>query len=76
MRILQISSARSIGGGERHVADLSNELAKRGHNLFAALVPDSPMRGELSLVPPQNILEFPLRNALDISTAVKIGKLA
>ena len=76
MRILQISSARSIGGGERHVAGLSNELAKRGHGVFAALVPDSPMRAELFHLRAENIAEFPLRNALDISSAIKIGRFA
>jgi len=76
MRILQISSARSIGGGERHVADLSNELAERGHDVFAALVPGSPMRAEMFRLPSENIAEFPLRNALDISSAIKIGKFA
>jgi glycosyltransferase involved in cell wall biosynthesis len=74
MRILQISSARSIGGGERHVADLSNELTKRGHELFAAVVANSPMPGAMPAVPTSNIAVFALRNALDISTALKIGK--
>ena len=76
MKILQISSARSIGGGERHVANLSNELTKRGHDIFAAVVRDSPMPGAMFEVPAVNIAEFPLRNALDISSAVKIGKFA
>jgi len=34
------------------------------------------MRGELSGLASQNIAEFPLRNALDISSAIKIGKFA
>ena len=76
MRILQISSARAIGGGERHVADLSNELLKRGHDVFAAVGPNSPMPDALSGVPRDNIAEFSLRNAIDISTAVKIGNFA
>ncbi len=75
MRILQISSARSIGGGERHVLDLSNELTKRGHDIFVAVVPGSPLLRALSRVPPGNLAEFPLRNALDLSTAVKIARL-
>ncbi len=76
MRILQISTARSIGGGERHVADLSNELIKRSHDIFAAVVRDSPMPRAMSNLPAKNIVEFPLRNALDISSAIKIGKFA
>jgi glycosyltransferase involved in cell wall biosynthesis len=74
MRVLQISSARSIGGGERHLIDLSTELAKRGHEIFVAVVPNSPLREKLSTLPAGNIGEFPLRNALDISSAVKIAK--
>src|SRR2546422_8870786 len=31
MHILQICSAREIGGGERHLADLANALTQRGH---------------------------------------------
>ena len=74
MRILQISSARSIGGGERHVIDLSSELAKRGHEIFVAVVAGSPLRERLSRIPGENIAEFPLRNALDVSSAVQLAK--
>ncbi len=76
MKILQISSARSIGGGERHVVDLSNELTKRGHDIFVAVVPGSPLPTALSRVPPGNMTEFPLRNAFDVSSAIKIGHFA
>lgn len=76
MRILQICSARSIGGGERHVADLSNELTRRGHDIFAAVVPGSPILPELSALPPENIVAFPLRNSVDAVSAIKIGKFA
>ena len=74
MRILQISSARSIGGGERHLVDLSNGLSKRSHDVFAAVVPGSPLMAELSSLPPENITTLPLRNALDISSAVRISR--
>ncbi|PYT00980.1 MAG: hypothetical protein DMF63_04770 [Acidobacteria bacterium] len=74
MRILQISSARSIGGGERHVIDLSNQLARRGHNVFVAVVPRSPLRDELRDVPVENIVEVPLRNALDVPSALKLAQ--
>ncbi len=74
MRILQICSAREIGGGEKHLADLSNELARRGHEVFAALSPSSPVRAELSEVSAGNILELPMRNALNLSTAMKLAR--
>ncbi|MEP7150002.1 MAG: glycosyltransferase family 4 protein [Acidobacteriota bacterium] len=76
MRVLQISSARSIGGGERHVVDLTNELTERGHDIFVAVVPGSPLPTALSRVPPRNMAEFPLRNALDVSSAIKIARFA
>ena len=48
LRILQISSAQSLGGGERHLADLANGLARRGHDVYVALRPNSPLIQELA----------------------------
>ncbi len=74
MRILQICSAREIGGGERHFADLANELARRGHEVFAALSPASPLRQELSALTSANVIERPMRNALNLSTAMQLAR--
>jgi L-malate glycosyltransferase len=74
MRILQISSARSFGGGERHFVDLTNALAERGHDLRVALIPDSPLISHLRNIDPENIFTLPLRNALDIQSAWKLRK--
>jgi len=74
MRILQICSAREIGGGERHLADLANTLAQRGHQVFAALSPSSPVRATLSSVSPENIIELPMRNSLNLATAMKLSR--
>jgi glycosyltransferase involved in cell wall biosynthesis len=76
MRILQVCSAREIGGGEKHLADLSNSLARRGHDLFAALIPGSPLVPELPTVPPENIIELVMRNALSLGSAVKLARFA
>ena len=73
MRVLQICSARSIGGGERHVIDLSNGLTMRGHEVFVALVPDSPLVARLTEIPSERIVTLPLRNAMDIASAVRIA---
>lgn len=75
MRILQICSARELGGGEKHLADLANALAKREHHVYAVVVPGSPLLGELSALPKQNILELPLRNSLNILSAYKLARL-
>lgn len=73
MRILQICSARQIGGGERYVADLSNSLGEHGHDVFAALAPDAPLVDELSGVAENNILFSRMRNALDVSSAYELS---
>jgi glycosyltransferase involved in cell wall biosynthesis len=74
MRILQICSARDIGGGERHLADLANALARRGHEVFAALSPGAPLRKELSALNPSNVIELPMRNALNLRTAMRLSR--
>jgi glycosyltransferase involved in cell wall biosynthesis len=76
MRILQLCSAREIGGGERHLVDLANGLAQRGHEVFAALTPGSPLRKELSALDSSKILELPMRNAMNLSTAMKLAGFA
>jgi glycosyltransferase involved in cell wall biosynthesis len=73
MKILQICSARSIGGGERYLADLSNSLFGRGHDVFIALAPDAPLKDELSAVPKDNILFSRMRNALDVFSAFELA---
>ena len=74
MRILQICSARALGGGERHLADLANGLARDRHDVYAALVPGSPLQDELAELPPENIIELPLRNSLDLTSALKLAQ--
>ncbi|MDQ4123602.1 MAG: glycosyltransferase family 4 protein [Acidobacteriota bacterium] len=73
MRILQICSAKTIGGGERHVADLSNLLSSLGFEVFVALTHNSPLRN-LLLLPPENFIVTRLRNAIDIFSAQKLAK--
>ncbi len=74
MKILQICSARQLGGGEKHLADLANGLARRGHDVFVAVIPSSPLLAELPAVPKQNILELPLRNSLHVASALKLAR--
>jgi glycosyltransferase involved in cell wall biosynthesis len=75
LRILQISSAESLGGGERHLADLANGLVDRGRDVFVALRPRSALNEELTKVPKQNITTLTLRNSLDVKSAHELAKL-
>ena len=75
MRILQISSAQSLGGGERHLIDLSNGLAQRGHEIYLATRPESPLIAKLQEVPGERVATLPLRNLLDAPSARSLAKL-
>jgi L-malate glycosyltransferase len=50
MRILQVCSVTTYGGGEQHVADLSHALADLGHEVYAALAPNSPLSAQMSFL--------------------------
>jgi glycosyltransferase involved in cell wall biosynthesis len=76
MRVLQVSSARAFGGGERHLADLARGLSGRGHELLAALREGSPLRERLGFLPEQNVYTLPLRNSLDLASARKLARIA
>ena len=73
MNILQISSASSFGGGERYVVDLTNALVARGHDVYVAVRPGSPLPRHLQLSA-EKILTLPLRNALDVQSARELEK--
>jgi glycosyltransferase involved in cell wall biosynthesis len=75
LKILQISSAQSLGGGERHLADLANGLARRGHDINVALRPNSPLLDELKDLPQENLTTLPLRNSLDVKSARELSTL-
>lgn len=74
MKILHISSADTLGGGERHLADLANGLAARGHQVYAAVRSKSPLIRELVALEQENILCSPLRNALDAPSARRLAQ--
>jgi glycosyltransferase involved in cell wall biosynthesis len=74
MKILQICSASEMGGGEVHVADLVRGLASRGHAVYLAVRPDSPLREPLAGVI-ASWHEMPLRNSLDLQSARAITDL-
>lgn len=68
MKILQVCSASAMGGGEVHVADLVRGLSARGHAIYLAVRPESPLREPLAGVI-ASWHEMPLRNSLDLQSA-------
>ena len=58
------------------MADLANRLVTRGHEVHAALRPNSPLIRELPGLAKENISTLPLRNALDAASARKLERYA
>jgi len=75
MRILQICSERKLGGGERHFADLTNNLAGRGHDVYVAVSHETPLLAGLNSVPKENLFELRMRNSLDLRSANRLSKI-
>jgi glycosyltransferase involved in cell wall biosynthesis len=71
VKILHLSSARSDGGGERHLTDLVNGLAIRGHELHVACAPDTSFIRRLS---PEQIITFNFHPASFIQTALRLSR--
>jgi glycosyltransferase involved in cell wall biosynthesis len=76
MRILQISSAKNFGGGERHFVDLCRGLASRGHNVFVALRPTCEWQDRLDFIPEENIFRVSIRNSFGVLSAMRIAEFA
>ncbi len=74
MRILQISSARHFGGGERHFVDLTNGLTERGHKILVAAVRDSPILTELPSGVRENFFELSPTNPLSLTKAFALRR--
>ena len=74
MKVLHISSAKTFGGGERHLVDLCRELALRGHHVFVALRPTSEWQDRLDFLPPENFLRVSIRNSFGMFSAKRIAR--
>ena len=73
MRILQISSAKTLGGGERHLLDLCRALKEKEHELFIALRKDNELEDKLDFLPLKNRFHIYLRNSIDALSSRKIA---
>lgn len=76
MRILQISSARTFGGGERHLIDLTRGLTARGHEIFVVLRPTNEWQERFDFLPAERIFHSSIRNAFGVFSAQKIANFA
>ena len=74
MRILQISSARNYGGGEKHLIDLARGLSEREHEVFVALRPTNDWQKRFDFLPEDNFLHVSLRNSFGVLSAQKIAE--
>ncbi len=74
MKILQISSAKNFGGGEKHFVDLCRGLSEKGHEVFIALRKENDWQNRLDFLSDGNIFYVPLRNSLDIFSAKSLAK--
>src|SRR5262245_52719857 len=63
MRILQVSSARNLGGGETHVLQLVDTLRARGHTVAVAGRRNGPLKPDIAL---------PFLNSADLFTAYRL----
>ena len=74
MRILYISSARTFGGGERHLVDLAREMTLRGHEVFVALRPTNEWQSRFDFLTPEKFLHVSIRNSFGMFSASRIAR--
>jgi len=66
MRILQVNSASTWGGGETHVQQLTEFLRERGHDVVIASRPNSRLKPQI---------ELPFVNSADFITAKRLRRV-
>jgi len=69
-----MSSARTFGEAERHLARLCRELSRRGHDVFVALRPTNQWQHELSFCPEENFMHVSVRNSFGMFSARRITR--
>ena len=74
MKILQVSSSPSPGGGTVHVDDLTRALIERGHEVHVACRPNSHLYNWLQNTT-ATLHPLPLRNSIDLISVTKLASL-
>ncbi len=75
MRILQVSSAKTFGGGEKHLVDLCKGLFDKNHDVFVAIRKECHWKNWLDFLPKENIFTVPLKNSLDFFSSKRLARL-
>ena len=65
MRILQVNSATTLGGGETHVLELVEALRRHGHEVAVAGRPGGAVHPQI---------HFPFRGSADLVTAIRLKR--
>jgi len=73
MRILHVSSAVDLGGGEKHIIDLGRNLAARGHQVYLALRPTNKWQHRVDYLSPERIFHVSIRNSFGVFSAKRIS---
>jgi glycosyltransferase involved in cell wall biosynthesis len=73
MRILHVSSAVDLGGGEKHIIDLCRHLNDRGHEVYLALRPTNKWQSRVDYLSPDRILHVSIRNSFGVFSAKRIA---
>ena len=74
MKILQVYSSPSPGGGTVHVDDLTRALIERGHEVHVACRPNSHLYQWLQNTQ-ATLHPLPLRNSIDLVSVMKLSAL-
>lgn len=75
MKILQINSSKSYGGGERHFVDLCRGLSEAGQEVHVALRPACEWKNRLDFLGRDKLNFLSMLNSTDVFSAQKLAKI-
>ena len=75
MKILQINSSKTYGGGERHFVDLCRGLVESGQEVHVAIRPACEWKKRLDFIPKENINQLSMLNSTDVFSARRLSQI-